>query len=50
MFTFDNTTGYTSQQLDELNDELAQRLIGVEPYTDESYQIESAFSDEVAGR
>ena len=48
MFTTDNTEGYTTEQLDELNAELAQRLEGV---CDELRPIvEKAFADEVAGR
>jgi hypothetical protein len=50
MFTADNTTGYTSDQLDALNSELKLRLDGVEPNSDEWHQIEKAFSDEVASR
>ena len=50
MFTADNTTGYTGEQLDALNDELKLRLAGVEPNSDEWHQIEQAFSDEVARR
>lgn len=50
MLTNDNTEGYTAEQLAALNVELAERLAGVEPSTDEYYQIEKAFLDEVAGR
>jgi hypothetical protein len=48
MFTADNTTGYTGEQLDALNSEL--KLDGIEPNSDEWHQIEKAFSDEVASR
>lgn len=50
MFTTENTTGYTSEQLAALNAELAERLEGLEPGTDEYYQAEKAFADEVAAR
>lgn len=50
MFTLDNTTGYTAEQLAELNDELAERLAGLEQGTYEYYQAEKAFQNEVAGR
>lgn len=49
-FTQDNTTGYSEAQLAALNDELSQRLVGVERGSDEWSQIEKAFADEVAGR
>lgn len=48
MFTQDNTTGYTNDQLAALNAELAQRLAGVD--ASELEAVEKAFADEVAGR
>lgn len=48
MFTKQNTEGYTDSQLEKFNHELAQRLTGIEPYTDEYYEIERAFSDEIS--
>lgn len=50
MFTTANTEGYTQQELDALNAELAQRQEGAEAGTDEWHRIEMAFSDEVANR
>jgi len=50
MFTQQNTEGYTDQELDALNTELEERLSGLEPGTDEYYDAEKAFSDEVARR
>lgn len=47
-FTQDNTTGYTDEQLAELNEELAQRLEGVDE--DDRADVEKAFADEVASR
>lgn len=42
MFTADNTTGYTTDQLDALNSALKLKLAGVEPNSDEWHQIETA--------
>ena len=42
MFTADNTTGYTTDQLDALNYALKLKLAGVEPNSDEWHQIEKA--------
>lgn len=50
MFTQDNTSGYTDAELSALNAELAQRLDGVEPGSDDAHRIEKAFSDEVSHR
>ena len=50
MFTTDNTDGYTVKQLAEFNEELAQRLDGVEPGSDEAHQIAKALADEIASR
>ncbi len=51
MFTMDNTTGYTQQELDALNAELAQRLAAIDPDDVEARQdAEKAFADEVSGR
>lgn len=53
MFTQDNTTGYTDEQLAALNEELAARLAEVEegPHAeDERADLEKAFYDEVASR
>lgn len=49
-FTQQNTDGYTDQQLSELNAELAERLSGLEPDSDEYQQAEKNFADEVAAR
>jgi hypothetical protein len=49
-FTQENTEGYTDIQLDALNAELDDRLNGIEPYTDEWYQSQKSFSDEVSRR
>ena len=49
-FTQDNTVGYTDAQLEQFNLELADRLDGLDPDTDEYQQAESNFSDEVARR
>jgi hypothetical protein len=50
MFTTENTEGYTQPQLDALNAELAERLAGVEAWSEESIEIVKAFTDEVASR
>ena len=47
MITTDNTTGYTDDQIATLNEELYFRLTGVERGSDEWYQIEKAFFDEM---
>lgn len=49
-FRPDNTEGYTSDQLDELNEELSARLSGLEPFTYEWYVAAKHFSHEVARR
>lgn len=49
MFTMDNTNGYTQQELDTLNTELAERLQGIEE-PEEREEITKWFSDEVARR
>lgn len=50
MFDQYNTTGYTNEQLAALNAELAARLAGLDPDSDEYQQAEKAFADEVARR
>lgn len=50
MFTQQNTDGYTQEQIDKLNAELAERLAGLEPESDEYKQAEKAFHDEVSKR
>ena len=50
MFTMNNTDGYTAQQLAAFNEELAQRLEGVEPGSDEAHQIAKALADDIASR
>ena len=50
MFTQQNTEGYTDQELHALNAELEKKLAGLEPGTDEYYDAEKAFNDEVARR
>lgn len=50
MFTQDNAPGYTTEQLAELNAELADRLDGIEPFSDEYHAVEKAFQDEVSHR
>lgn len=53
MFTQDNTTGYTDDQLTALNDELTARLDAVEEGQHaeaDRADVEKAFADEVAGR
>ena len=42
MFTADNTTGYTTDQLDVLNSALKLKLAGMDPNSDEWHQIEKA--------
>lgn len=52
MFTQNNTTGYTDEQLAALNRELDARLDDVlegPDAQDERHEIEKAFSYEVAG-
>ena len=51
-FRQDNTEGYTESQLEKLNDEWKNRVkkLHLEPGTDEYYQQEKAFSDDVARR
>jgi hypothetical protein len=48
-FTEDNTAGYTAEQLEALNAELAERLKGIED-PDQREAVEKAFADEVARR
>ena len=51
MFTADNTTGYTQEELDALNTELTERLDMIDPNdTDAREEAEKAFADEVARR
>jgi hypothetical protein len=50
MFTQENTEGYTEEELSTLNDELQERLEGLEPFTDEYDIAEKAFTDEVSKR
>ena len=48
----DNTTGYTQQQLDDLNQELEKRLqkAGVETASEQYYDTIKQFQTEVARR
>lgn len=50
MMTLENTTGYTKEQLDELNDEFAQRFYRGDWPTDNLAEAEQWFADEVARR
>lgn len=50
MFTTENTTGYTADQLAALNAERAERLAGLDADSDEYQQADKSFNDEVAGR
>ena len=50
MFTKENTDGYTKIGLELLNQELDERLAGIEPGTDEYHTIEKNFADEVSHR
>jgi len=49
-WTPDNTAGYTPEEVDALNRELAERLAGIEPHTDVWHETITAFADEVARR
>jgi hypothetical protein len=49
-FRADNTDGYSDAERDALNNELAEKLAAIEPYSDDWYQVAKAFSDEVARR
>ena len=42
MFTADNTTGYTTDQLDALNSALKLKLAGMDPNSDEWQKIKKA--------
>ena len=51
MLTLQNTDGYTQEQIDKLNNELADRLTAVGPdELDQLDFIEKSFADEVARR
>ncbi len=50
LFTIENTTGYTPQELDALNAEAQVHLQGIEPYTNEWYEAQKQFCDEIARR
>jgi len=52
LFTTENTSGYTKQQLDALNAEWTEIVEseGLEEYTEEYDEAASRFSDEVAKR
>ena len=50
MFTQQNTTGYSAEELDLLNAELADQLEGIDPNSPEGIEIEKYFADEVASR
>lgn len=53
MFTTDSTNGYTAEQLDAFNAELAEKLAAVPAgphHDDQCADIEKAFADEVAAR
>jgi hypothetical protein len=43
IFTTDNTDGFTGTQLNKFNVSLAERLQGVEKFSEEYYQIIQAF-------
>lgn len=49
-FTLENTTGYTAAELDALNDELADRLTGIDENSPEYIEEVKAFMDEVSRR
>ena len=49
MFTKENTKGYTSEELEKLNEELARKLEGIED-DDTREEITQNFSDEVSHR
>lgn len=52
MFTSENTTGYSAEELAALNEELRRRIAdaGAEPGSDEAVEIEKSFNDEVSRR
>lgn len=45
-----NTEGYSDRELEYINAELAERLAGLEPESDEYQQTAKAFCDEVSRR
>lgn len=49
-YSDENTAGYTQEELDLLNAELAQRLQGTEPHTPKWWEIIKQHNDEVARR
>ncbi len=49
-FRVDNTEGYSSSQLDDLNRELSERVNEIESFTDEWYLVAAWFADEIARR
>jgi hypothetical protein len=48
MFTQENTTGYTDEELAEFNRLLADQLAGLDPEDEEYQQIRRTFADRVA--
>lgn len=52
VFTDENTDGYWAAELEELNLQWSRIVAaeGLEPGTDEYYQLEKQFSDEVSKR
>lgn len=50
LFNADNTDNYTPEQMDALNAEWEIISADLEPGSDEYYQVEQRFSDEVARR
>lgn len=49
-FTDENTTGYTAEELDVLNVELANRIAGIDENSPEYIEEVKAFMDEVSRR
>lgn len=49
-FTDENTIGYTAEELDVLNDELANRIAGIDENSPEYTEEVKAFRDEVSRR
>lgn len=48
-FTDQNTDGYTDEEIEQLNDELAELLLGIDDL-DEIDNVCKSFSDEVSRR
>lgn len=49
-FTDENTIGYTAEELNVLNDELANRITGIDENSPEYIEEVKAFRDEVSRR